>query len=146
MSYLGKIDSFRGDFRFLSNFYPVQVNYGGIYFPSVENAYQAAKTDFHEVRLEFAKVDAKEAKELSKILDLPDDWHDRRLQVMEDLLRRKFSTPEMSELLLMTDGYELVEGNWWKDTFWGVCNGKGHNHLGRLLMETRVWLDSDQIF
>jgi ribA/ribD-fused uncharacterized protein len=144
--YLGKIDSFRGDFRFLSNFYPSQVNYNGIEFPTVENAYQAAKTNYHEVRLEFVNVSPTEAKNLSKFLDLPEDWHDRKLLVMETLLRIKFSNQDMSELLLMTKGYELIEGNRWNDTFWGVCKEKGHNHLGRLLMETRDWLDSDQIF
>ena len=32
---------------------------------------------------------------------------------------------------------ELIEGNVWNDTFWGVCNGKGHNHLGKILMKVR---------
>jgi len=37
------IDSFKGDFRFLSNFYPVNVDYEGIMYPTVEHAYVAAK-------------------------------------------------------------------------------------------------------
>ncbi len=32
---------------------------------------------------------------------------------------------------------ELVEGNWWNDTFWGVCNGEGQNNLGKILMKIR---------
>ena len=36
-------------------------------------------------------------------------------------------------------GCNLIEGNtWeWSRTFWGVCNGSGENHLGRLLMKVR---------
>lgn len=32
---------------------------------------------------------------------------------------------------------ELIEGNYWHDTYWGVCEGVGENHLGKLLMEIR---------
>jgi predicted NAD-dependent protein-ADP-ribosyltransferase YbiA (DUF1768 family) len=56
---------------------------------------------------------------------------------MEELLRQKFSNPVMARKLLDTDENVLVEGNDWNDTFWGVCNGKGENHLGILLMKTR---------
>ncbi len=36
-----------------------------------------------------------------------------------------------------SDEGEIVERNTWNDTFWGVCKGKGENHLGILLMEIR---------
>ena len=32
---------------------------------------------------------------------------------------------------------ELIEENWWNDTFWGVCRGVGKNHLGQILMKIR---------
>lgn len=38
------IDSFRGQYRFLSNFFPALCNYEGIVYPTVEHGYQAAKT------------------------------------------------------------------------------------------------------
>lgn len=56
---------------------------------------------------------------------------------MDELLRQKFSNLEMFEKLLETGDEFLVEGNNWNDTFWGVCNGKGENHLGVLLMSIR---------
>lgn len=140
------IDSFRGDFRFLSNFYPAVVNHDGMVFQSVENAYQAAKTYDMEIRAEFVDIDANTAKKLGREIEVSDDWEERKLEVMSQLLRQKFSSPDLAELLLMTTGYELIEGNWWGDTFWGVCKGKGQNHLGKLLMDTRDWLDSDRIF
>jgi predicted NAD-dependent protein-ADP-ribosyltransferase YbiA (DUF1768 family) len=40
-------------------------------------------------------------------------------------------------MLLATDDEELVEGNWWNDTFWGVCRGDGENNLGKIIMKVR---------
>jgi predicted NAD-dependent protein-ADP-ribosyltransferase YbiA (DUF1768 family) len=41
-------------------------------------------------------------------------------------------------MLLATDEADLVEGNHWNDTFWGVCRGVGQNWLGRILMDERA--------
>lgn len=49
----------------------------------------------------------------------------------------KFAIPELKEMLLATGDEELVEGNYWHDTIWGVCDGVGENHLGKMLMEIR---------
>jgi hypothetical protein len=43
----------------------------------------------------------------------------------------------LMELLINTGDDKLVEGNDWGDTFWGICEGKGHNHLGEMLMTIR---------
>ena len=40
--------------------------------------------------------------------------------------------PHLIEMLLQTGDEELVEGNKWGDRFWGVCKGKGENHLGKI--------------
>ena len=56
---------------------------------------------------------------------------------MEDLLRQKFTAPELRRRLRLTHPYPLVELNTWNDVFWGVCKGQGENHLGRLLMTIR---------
>jgi predicted NAD-dependent protein-ADP-ribosyltransferase YbiA (DUF1768 family) len=55
------------------------------------------------------------------------------------LLRQKFTDPGLRARLLATGTALLREGNWWRDTFWGVDQrtGAGQNHLGRLLMEIR---------
>jgi predicted NAD-dependent protein-ADP-ribosyltransferase YbiA (DUF1768 family) len=37
----------------------------------------------------------------------------------------------------MTKEKLLIEGNYWKDTFWGICDGIGKNYLGKILMEVR---------
>lgn len=59
---------------------------------------------------------------------------------MEELLVIKFSgkDPFLTRALMATGNAELVEGNTWNDTFWGICNGTGENHLGKLLMKVRA--------
>jgi hypothetical protein len=37
-------NSFHNEYRFLSNFYPAEVSFEGLVFPTVEHAYVAAKT------------------------------------------------------------------------------------------------------
>ena len=44
---------------------------------------------------------------------------------------------ELKEKLLATENEELVEGNTWHDTYWGVCNRRGKNKLGKILMRIR---------
>jgi len=56
---------------------------------------------------------------------------------MTDLVRQKFSNPQLAKQLLDTKDFELIEGNTWGDTFWGVCSGKGQNNLGKILMQIR---------
>lgn len=41
------INHFSGKYRVLSNFYPSKIVYEGRVYPTVENAYQAAKTMDH---------------------------------------------------------------------------------------------------
>lgn len=85
-----------------------------------------------------------EAKRLGRKATLRLDWEKVKLTIMEDLLRQKFAWKELKEKLLSTGDEELVEGNTWSDTFWGVCNGKGENHLGKLLMKIREELKEKQ--
>lgn len=41
---MNQISEFQNKYRFLSNFWPISVQFDGILFPSVEHAYQTAKT------------------------------------------------------------------------------------------------------
>jgi ribA/ribD-fused uncharacterized protein len=133
-----QIDSFSGYFSFLSNFAGVPIEYEGLQFCSVEHAYQAAKTlDLSERKKIQTAIHPGTAKKLGRTLTIRKDWHDIKLAVMEELLNQKFSDSYFKECLLITENVELIEGNTWGDTFWGVCNGKGQNHLGKLLMKIR---------
>ena len=66
------------------------------------------------------------------------DWNDIRVDIMRNIVNAKFTqNPDLMNKLLETNDAELLEGNWWKDTFWGICNGEGENNLGKILMEIR---------
>lgn len=140
----GLIDKFDGEFHFLSNFYRCSVIYEGIEYKSSEHAYMAAKTDdpIQKDIIRSAPSPA-QAKRLGRQADLRSDWEDVKLEVMENVLRAKFSDPRLAEMLALTNGFELVEGNTWGDVFWGECRGIGENHLGKLLMKIRAELVED---
>lgn len=132
------IRSFKGKYKFLSNFYPVFVNYGGIRFPSVEHAFQAAKSDDVEVRKLFAIAPtAKEAKRFGKQVKLTEGWDTKKISIMKSLLKQKFNHEPLRSMLLDTEDSILIEGNNHNDKFWGQVNGEGMNILGKLLMEVR---------
>ncbi len=133
------ITSFSGKHRFLSNFWPAPVELDGKWYPTVEHAYVAAKTidlqDRENIRHIYSPG---QAKRYGKNLVLREGWNDLRLGAMEDLCTKKFTLLEECRVsLLMTGTAELVEGNNWGDTFWGMSNGVGCNHLGVILMRVR---------
>jgi ribA/ribD-fused uncharacterized protein len=139
------IKSFSGDYRFLSNFYPVEVVLDGVTYPTVENAYQAAKTLDLEKRKEFLGLTPGAAKRLGQRLGIRPDWDDVKLSVMTRLNEQKYMQPDLRKKLCDTYPQDIVEGNTWGDTFWGVCDGKGSNHLGKILMAIRMQILIDDI-
>jgi ribA/ribD-fused uncharacterized protein len=137
------IDLFSHEHAFLSNFHDSPVLFDGETYPTVEHAYQAAKTTDPAERRKIREArSAGLAKRLGKKLQLRSGWNDMRVGVMLDLLREKFSDPIMRQQLLDTGDAELVEGNGWGDQFWGVDDrtGRGKNMLGKLLMQVRMEL------
>jgi ribA/ribD-fused uncharacterized protein len=137
------IDSFRGEYRFLSNFYPANVVLDGLTYSSVEHAYQAAKTldEHYRARIRHTATPG-DAKRLGRRIFLRSDWKQAKVGVMFELLRQKFAEEPLRGRLLATGDEELVEGNEWGDTFWGVCGGRGENMLGMLLMRVRGELNA----
>lgn len=135
------ITAFSGEHRWLSNFWPAQVEWEGLTYATVEHAYQAAKfpadSGIREA-IRDCSTPGKAKRLAHSFADrMSPDYQERKLAVMEALLRAKFALPGLRDQLLSTGDQELVEGNTWNDTFWGVCRGKGTNHLGRLLMQIR---------
>lgn len=135
------ITCFGGEYRFLSNFTRVDSyldDEPSIFYPSVENAYQAAKFP-PEQRIPFRTCPASEAKQRGRGLGGP-EWRQRSLPLMYNLVYRKFkNNSALRRELLATGSAYLIEGNYWGDTFWGQDNATwyGHNYLGRILMAVR---------
>lgn len=139
------IEKFHGDHRFLSNFHPSPIVFEGIEFPTVEHAFQAAKSNDPATRRKIAEKEtpgkAKRAggrRGIVKDFDFQ-AWEVKKIAVMEALCRLKFADPQLRALLEATGDQELQEGNNWNDTFWGVSlrTGNGKNNLGKILMRIR---------
>jgi ribA/ribD-fused uncharacterized protein len=134
-----KIAEFQGEYRFLSNFWPAEVTYEDITYPTTEHAYQASKTLDPEARKRIAALPTPaEAKAEGRKLKLRDDWETAKFVVMEDVVRLKFTKhADLREKLLATGDALLEEGNTWGDRVWGVYQGQGENRLGKILMKVR---------
>ena len=132
------INSFAGRNSFLSNFFPCKIRFEGITYLTSEHAFQAAKTlDIDERKQIALAPTAGKAKRMGRKLKLRRDWESVRIEIMEAILRIKFSDPDLLARLLETGTEELIEGNNWGDRFWGKVDGEGENHLGKLLMKIR---------
>lgn len=138
------IYSFRWRYGFLSNFYQSPVRFDGRTYPSVECAFQAAKTLSPDERKQFETMDSSAAKRAGRSIVLRSDWESVKVAIMRSLLLDKFEFgSEPYKQLKATAPSTLVEGNTWHDNFWGDCScpkchaKPGRNVLGNLLMEIR---------
>jgi hypothetical protein len=132
------ISKFTDKYDFLSNFFEHSITWEGITYPSVEHAYQAAKSKDVAEKTKIALLSTPgQAKRVGRAVQLRPDWEHVKIGIMLELVRLKFSDPILKKKLLDTGDEELVEGNFWHDFFWGVCDGTGLNWLGKILMEVR---------
>lgn len=132
------IDSFTGQYHFLSNFAECQIPWEGLTYQSVEAAYQASKTLDHRIRREFTQLGPTSAKHLGQRIKLRPHWEEEKVLIMYQLLKIKFAPgTKFAEKLLATRKEVLIEGNWWGDKYWGTVGNKGKNMLGKLLMRVR---------
>lgn len=157
--------TFKGELRFLSNMAVCQIDVkspmgtelpktlwpywmhcyeGSLVFNSSEHFYQACKSD------DIAWLDLllnTDSPEKTKVLarklipgthSLKDDFHENKVALMKWVVTEKFlQNPTLMKQLQATGSMELIEGNYWGDTFWGQCQGIGKNHLGKILMDVR---------
>lgn len=135
------IKSFKGEFSWLSNFYPCSITLNNNIFPSVEHAYQSEKSDDSEWKKKCQTIlkPGQIKKESKKIKINRKEWDSKRLKIMEFLINQKFDQESLRIKLLATNDKVLQEGNNWGDEFWGINlrTGKGLNHLGKLIMKKR---------
>jgi ribA/ribD-fused uncharacterized protein len=143
--------TFSGELEFCSNFYRVNIKYKDKYYTSVEHAYQADKFEDETYREKIRLAEtAGKAKRLGKLGKIRDDWDEVKFQVMEDILKIKFTNKYLKEKLLQTKDLYLEEGNYWHDNIWGNCfcpkckNIIGKNMLGKILMNIREKIKNDK--
>ena len=139
------IDKFSDQYAFLANSHIFEggVEYEGVRYPTVENAFQAAKTLDLELREPFVTYTPNIANRMGKKMELRPDWDYARVQVMQNLVKQKFNQETLKALLLLTADDPLTEYNRRHDNYWGMCmcprcdGKKGLNWLGRILMTVR---------
>lgn len=141
---MSRISDFSGKNHFLSNFHPSFVEMDGATYPTVEHAYQAAKTmDPEEREIIRTATTPGMAKKLGRHVNQRPGWISEgiRDRTMAELVWKKFSShPHLAAKLIDTGDAIIEEGNTWGDTYWGVCRGQGDNMLGEILMEVRQHL------
>ncbi len=138
------IESFRKEYRFLSNFYKRAFYHRGLRWETSEHFFQAHKTKDYD---EFDKIliadTPSKAKRLGRKCSLRSDWDDVKDDIMYMAVLCKFSqNPILKRKLLETGERYLIEGNTWHDNYWGnctcdKCNTYGRNKLGLILMKVR---------
>lgn len=149
------IYGFTGPHRYLSNFWVEQDG------SSVELRYQMAKCAEAHQRKYFDGLNPREAKAMGQRVKIRTDWEAVKVDIMLFHVTRKFKDPLLAHALKITGcgiggspaevirlnpdiwvnvqlpSLHLEETNSRGDTFWGVCNGRGLNMLGQILMQVR---------
>lgn len=135
------IKEFQREYRWLSNFWFVDIELDGRIYPSVEHAYASAKCDeeWWKKLCSMRENPPGTIKRKGKTIKIKDNWEDIKLSIMEDCVRKKFSQEPYKTKLLNTGNEFIQEGNMWYDTFWGVDlrTNKGENNLGKIIMRIR---------
>lgn len=131
---------FRNEYFFLSNMYPAPITVGAYTFTCVEAAYQASKC--FDRASEFTQLNGFAAKKLGRSVEMAPGFEAEKDKIMSYLVGLKFKQhPELQEKLLAVTE-PIIEDNDWGDTYWGMCNGKGLNKLGNILMDLRDFLSA----
>ena len=150
------IKMFRNEYSFLSNFYyanqylPIP-GYGVLMFKTNEHFFVWCKTNNPEHKMEILNAPTPAiAKKMGSPkgyimpdgrlfkIDLRPDWDVVKDPAMIAGLELKFGqNADIRQALVATYPEDIQEGNWWNDTYWGVCNGQGENNLGKILMQVR---------
>ena len=139
------IKGFFNEHRFMSNFWPSEVEYAGVTYATVEHAFQAAKfddLDYREIIRQASTPGKSKAFGRTRDYPLRDGWSEGlAIQVMSELVAKKFTKDEdLKKRLLDTGDAVLVETNSWGDDIWGDSTTTiepGKNQLGIILMTVR---------
>lgn len=136
---------FSGPWSVLDNFALTPVRYNGWQCPTSEHAFAAMKAaNPADARRIVRMPGPHEAKALGRQVRLRSDWEEIKFSVMWEVLCFKFAqNPYAVDVLIATDGRQIVEGNTWNDRVWGMTDSEsghdliGQNALGKMLMALR---------
>jgi hypothetical protein len=139
----GSIYFFTVPFEPLNNWSSHKINIWGIDFPTAEHAFQWKKFSVIEPDIANEVLSAGSPYEVFKISKdnkskQPKDWAERKIAIMEEILRAKFEEHEdVRDALKRTGEREIIE-NSPVDSYWGIGPNKdGQNMLGKIWMKIR---------
>jgi ribA/ribD-fused uncharacterized protein len=145
---MSAILEFKGDYRFLSNFWLHEESPS---MRTVEHYYQAAKVgpngDMDKYSEILTAITPGLAKRLGAQVELRPDWEFVKDSIMAYYVGQKFArNAGLAKQLIDTGNVTLYEGNTWGDTYWGVdlATGEGQNKLGLILMSVRATLSAEK--
>lgn len=131
------------EFYCLDNFSAFKFVYKGMMYETIEHAYQSLKFSKTSTLIEKEVRNAASPYEAKKIAYQHRekwclDWHDIKVEIMENLLRAKLTQhPYIQNKLLQTKDYLICEDSP-VDDFWGIGkNRDGQNMMGKLWMKLR---------
>jgi N-glycosidase YbiA len=134
-----------------SNFSEHSIELEGKIWPSTEHYYQAQKfvgTSAEALCQQIYEASTPaEAAALGRDPHHPvrSDWEQIKTVVMEKAVLQKFTTYSTLKELLMGTGNELIVEDSPTDGYWGCGeDGRGQNHLGKVLMRVRSCLRRQQ--
>lgn len=141
LEYKPQTFSYRGRWidNWFSNMVPSKIFVGGeLEWPSVENYYQAMKSEDPAVQETIRRLTPSQSKALGRRILLRPNWESLKEGYMKRALDIKFACSPWFDLLMDTGDSMIIEWNNWGDKYWGVTdNGMGKNRLGILLMQIR---------
>lgn len=142
-----KVNDFIGfytrEFFCLDNFSSFGIKINGVFYPTIEHAYQSMKFSKTAPNIEQQIIESYSAYDAQRIARQNKDkqvsnWDNVKLEIMEKLLRTKLKqNPFVKKKLLQTKDYLICEDSP-QDTFWGIGPKRdGRNELGKLWMKLR---------
>ena len=99
-------------------------------------------------RKEFINLTPSEGKRLGRHVRIRKDWESVKDDIMYRIVKCKFTQHEdLKRRLIDTGDEELLEGNTWNDTYWGIDinTRQGYNKLGKILMRVRDEIRSHHV-
>lgn len=141
------ISGFEGRHFFLSTAFNAPINYQGLVFKTADHLFCWLTTDPKAPGWRNRILNADTAMLARNIWEgqqcpkvIADNWEEFQIKAMKRAVWEKFQNPALQAKLLKTDNLELLAENQEGDRLFGVVDGEGDNHLGKLLMAMRSYL------
>ena len=102
------ITKFKGEYEFLSMDYPTKIIYNGFEFNNAETAFIASKCDNIKQQKKLSRLNAVSARK--KKSSIPDNpvWEKKKDRELFNILKIKFSDPELRQKLIDTFPKKLM--------------------------------------